>query len=292
MIEVLLADLDFSRIFSREAIYVVVSLIVIEGLLSVDNSLAIAAMVKHLPEKKRRIAMTVGYIGAYLFRVLALVIADFIIRNHWLMILGALYLIWLMCNHFAEEEEEEVAGRDPAYAQPYGFAKTIAMIAFLDLSLSFDNVVAAVAFARTQLEMVYLGVTIGIITLWMVAGYCIKLINRYPWLEHTAFILVGFVGMLLCAELVWDQMIRTEVKLGNFYVIKAVDGGHYHIEKIAKFSGIVLIVVGNILYEAYPRVKKTFRPLFKAIEAMLASIAHAIAFIVGILIYPVRLLWK
>ena len=87
-----------TALFSKDALLVVVSLIVIEGLLSVDNALAIAAMASHLDEKKRKVAMTVGYAGAYGFRIIALFIADYIIDNHWLMILGAGYLIWLTVN--------------------------------------------------------------------------------------------------------------------------------------------------------------------------------------------------
>ena len=37
-----------------------------------------------------------------------------------------------------------------------------------------------------------IGYALGIITLRLVAGYCIKLLERQPWLEHTAFLLVGF----------------------------------------------------------------------------------------------------
>jgi YkoY family integral membrane protein len=288
----LIADTARDSIFSREAIYVVSSLVLIEGLLSVDNALAIAAMSKHLQPKQRKIAMTVGYAGAYGFRILALLIANVIINNHWLMVLGASYLIWLMCNHFAEEEEEEAEGRDAAYVHPYGFAKTITMIAFLDLSLSFDNVVAAVAFARDNIWLVYLGVTIGIITLRLVAGYCIKLIERFPWLEHTAYILVGFVGILLCVELVWDQWIKTEVRLGAIAIISQIDSGHFHIEKIVKFTGIFFILIANILYETIPQIKFVFRPPLRAIEHVLAFVANVVALIVRVLMSPVRAMRK
>ena len=40
--------------------------------------------------------------------------------------------------------------------------------------------VAAVAFARDSLTLVYVGVTIGIITLRLVAGYCIKSFSSSP----------------------------------------------------------------------------------------------------------------
>lgn len=269
---------------------VVLSLIVIEGLLSVDNALAIAALASHLDEKRRKIAMTIGYAGAYGFRILALFIADIIIDNHWLMILGSLYLIWLMCAHFAELKEVKSEEGEVVNVSHHTFAGTIAMIAFLDLSLSFDNVVAAVAFARDNITLVYVGVTIGIITLRLVAGYCIKLLEKHPWLEHTAFLLVGFVGLLLCVELWWDAGIRRPVELGGISVISH-KAGHYHIEKVAKFSGIVLIILGHFAYQHQPLIQRMLRPFLRALllpAELFAGVTGGIFFAVT---WPVRALW-
>lgn len=324
----LLAEADISSIFTLASLQVVIALIVIEGLLSVDNALAIAALASHLDEKKRKIAMTIGYAGAYGFRLLALGIASFIINNHWLMAVGAGYLIWLMCNHFAEnEDEEEHKGEERA---PPSFAKTIALIAFLDLSLSFDNVVAAVAFARDNIYLVYLGVTIGIITLRMVAGYCIKLLEKHPWLEHTAFLLVGFVGALLCFELYWDTFQRRDLNVGGYAVIhgeespeikkpesqkveeiesadvtkSASEEGksgveasgthsphlvHYHIKKPVKFGGIFLILFGHMAYESFPAFQRLLHPFVIAFRHVFALAARAINYLFWILIWPIRI---
>ena len=51
----------------RQAVPVIISLVIIEGLLSVDNALAIAAMARHLPEAQRIRALRFGIIGAYFF---------------------------------------------------------------------------------------------------------------------------------------------------------------------------------------------------------------------------------
>ncbi|MFO1062629.1 MAG: DUF475 domain-containing protein [Pirellulales bacterium] len=282
----MLAAADVQSLFSVSSLYVVLSLVLIEGLLSVDNALAIAAMASHLDEKRRKIAMTVGYAGAYGFRLVALLIANFIIENHWLMLLGAAYLIWLMCDHFAEEEDVEDQGAEGDHG--HGFAKTIAMIALLDLSLSFDNVVAAVAFARDNILLVYLGVTIGIITLRLVAGYCIKLLAKHPWLEDTAFILVGFVGVLLCLELIWDQSIKIPVALGPLEIVSQDEHGHYHIEKLAKFGGILVILLGHLLYEKQPVVRTILRPLVVALRHVFALVARLVGAIIGVFMLPFR----
>ena len=320
MIWDLLADTGFSSIFTMQSLYVVLSLILIEGLLSVDNALAIAAMASHLDEKRRKWAMTIGYAGAYGFRLVALFIADIIIENHWLMILGAAYLIWLMCNHFAEEEDQEAidAGHAPKQVKSQSFARTIAMIALLDLSLSFDNVVAAIAFARDNIWLVYLGVTIGIITLRMVAGYCITLLKRHPWLEHTAFILVGFVGALLCVELMWEQFVKTPVSLMGITIISEIHStvdelpqadstaventvvsvknathkARYHIEKIVKFGGIMVIIFGHLAYERYPAIKRLLRPGLKIVRYFLALFARVANAIFNVVTAPIWMLFR
>ncbi len=308
----LLAEADFSSIFTLASLQVVVALIVIEGLLSVDNALAIAALASHLDEKKRKIAMTIGYAGAYGFRILALILASYIINNHWLMVLGASYLIWLMCNHFAENEQDEE--HQGTHRAPPSFAKTIALIAFLDLSLSFDNVVAAVAFARDSLILVYVGVTIGIITLRLVAGYCIKLLEKHPWLEHTAFLLVGFVGALLCMELFWDTYVRQDLPVFGYDIIHGEESAdisdnlnttdvvpvqnatshtlHYHIKKPIKFGGIFMIVLVHMAYEKYPAVKATLRPLVIAFRHLFAITARAINSLFGLITWPIQILFK
>ncbi len=279
-----------TSLFTKDALLVIVSLIVIEGLLSVDNALAIAAMASHLDEKKRKVAMTIGYAGAYGFRIVALFIADYIIDNPWLMVLGASYLIWLMCAHFAEVSHEESDKGEVVKKAGRSFAGTIAMIAFLDLSLSFDNVVAAVAFARDNINLVYIGVTIGIITLRLVAGYCIKLLEKHPWLEHTAYLLVGFVGMLLCTELWWGASVRRVVEVGGLTIISFKEG-HYHIEKTAKFGGIVILLLGHLAYEHMPVVRTLLRPLLRVLLVPAKLVAGAASAVFGVLSWPFRALW-
>lgn len=270
---------------------VVLALILIEGLLSVDNALAIAAMASHLDEKQRKTAMNIGYIGAYGFRIVALLTASIIMDNHWLMLVGALYLVWLMCSHFAEQGEDGEEGDGKAKKIPQSFAKTIAMIAFLDLSLSFDNVVAAVAFARDSKVLVYVGVTLGIITLRLVAGYCIKLLERQPWLEHTAFLLVGFVGLLLGLELFWDQSVKQVVEIGGFSLISEA-GGHYHIAKAVKFAGIIGIILVHLAYEKNAVVKGVLRPAMRLLQLPARLISGLVGAVFAVISWPFRAAWS
>jgi YkoY family integral membrane protein len=251
----------------HEALPVIVSLIVIEGLLSVDNALAIAAMASHLDEKRRKVAMNIGYLGAYGFRVVALLVAAWIIHNEWIKLAGALYLVWLMCAHFVSlrKEAEEEEG-DAVNVHHRTFAGTITMIALMDLSLSVDNVVAAIALSPDRLWPVYVGVTIGIISLRLVAGYAVKMIEKYPVLEHTAFLLIGYVGLMLMAEL----------------------GLHVHFDKLAKFVGIVLITAISIVYSKKPALQGALMPLLRLAMIPMELFAAIAGSLVVLIAWPFK----
>ena len=81
---------------------IILSLIVMEGLLSIDNAMIIAAMVDHLPERQKRMALFAGLAGAYFFRGLMIVFAALLMEIEWLKILGALYF-----SHKTNKETRE-----------------------------------------------------------------------------------------------------------------------------------------------------------------------------------------
>jgi predicted tellurium resistance membrane protein TerC len=88
---------------------VVLGLIVLEGLLSVDNVLGIAALASELPQSQQRRAIRVGLFLAYLFRVVALMLASWLTTNTWVRWFGAGYLVWLMSAHLTKGHAHDVA---------------------------------------------------------------------------------------------------------------------------------------------------------------------------------------
>ncbi len=267
----MLALLTASELWGQlaEALPVIISLIIIEGLLSVDNALAIAAMASHLPGKQKQLALKVGILGAYVFRGLALLLASYIIANPWLKLAGAAYLIHLMAHHFAARhpamEEDASFGK----ALKKGFWATVVSIELMDLSLGVDNVVAAVALSD-KMWVVCTGVFIGILALRFVAGRCIKLIERFPVLEHTAFLLIGYVGMLLVVEIATHVDIPTWVK----------------------FAGIASIIALSIWYSQKATVQAFFRPVFRAFYWPLRGYDLVLGGVFWVLFAPFRLLRK
>ena len=248
-----------------EALPVIFSLIVIEGLLSVDNALAIAALASHLPEKQQQLALKLGIIGAYAFRGLALLCVSLIIENPWLKILGSAYLVWLMASNIVGKEESPDVAK--AHHHRPGLVATILQIEVMDLTLSLDNVVAAVALDK-RLWVICTGVFIGILALRFLAGMCIGLIKKFPILEKTAFLLIGFVGCILLTEIALEGA-----------------GIHFHINSYQKFGGILVILALSLGYERFPALRAVLCPILLLGKPVLVLIDKAVL----VLFLP---LWK
>lgn len=249
---------------------VIAGLVLIEGLLSVDNALGIAAMAAHLPKNQQKAALRWGLVGAYLFRGIALALVAWLMHNEWIKWFGALYLVYLACAHLQLHPGEKKEGNTAAHTAGKGLLATICSIELMDLSLSLDNVVAAVGMvngvseipAHLHLWVVCAGVFIGIAALRVVAGWCIGLIERHPVLNYTAFMLVGYVGLALCAE------------MGL-----AAAGVPWHLGIDTKFYGIAAIVIISLLYERYAWVHAALRMPARAFRwccTAVASTVHAV----------------
>lgn len=249
-----LAQIDWSS-QAIEALPVILSLILIEGLLSVDNALAIAAMASHLPGKQKVMALRFGLIGAYVFRGLALFFASWIVEHEWLKLLGAIYLIYLASSHLVEKEPDPAKSGESNLVQKGkpGFWQTVIGIELMDLSLSVDNVVAAVALS-SKLWLIMTGVFIGILVLRFLAGYCIRMIEIYPILGKTAFLLVGFVGAILVVELATK----------------------FHVQSWQKFTGVILITSLSIAYSRSPGIQSAFQPVLRVANLVLRGYSGAV----------------
>lgn len=190
---------------------IIVNLVILESLLSVDNAAVLATMVRDLPAHQRGKALRYGLWGAYFFRGLCLLIATWLIQILWLKIVGGLYLLWLALGHFTKKIEtvddklEEVA-KDRHHSALYRFMRdklhipifwsTIIMVELVDLVFSIDNVFAAVALSD-KFWVIMLGVAIGILAMRLVAGYFVRLMEKYPTLSTSAYTVIGLLGLKL-----------------------------------------------------------------------------------------------
>jgi YkoY family integral membrane protein len=190
----------------KQALFIVANLIVIESLLSVDNAAVIATMVMDLKDEERKKALRYGIIGAYVFRGICLVLAAWLMKIWWLKPLGGLYLLYLAYDYFTTKEtptdEDDTLNKNDKwfYRMTKGlignFWATVIAVEVMDLAFSLDNVFAAVAYTDSTI-LVMLGVFIGILAMRFVATYFVTLLERYPFLQTSAFLVIGVLGLKL-----------------------------------------------------------------------------------------------
>ncbi len=190
------------------ALALVGNLVIIESLLSVDNAAVLATMVGDLSPDQRKKALRYGIFGAYLFRGLCILFASYLIEFWFLKPLGGLYLLYLVWDHFRagppHEEEQVEKSKSWVYRYTLGlfgkFWATVALIELMDLAFSIDNVFAVVAFTN-NLILICTGVFIGILAMRLVAQAFVVLMGKYPFLETSAFAVIGILGLKLLLSL-------------------------------------------------------------------------------------------
>jgi YkoY family integral membrane protein len=177
-------------------------LVLLEGLLSTDNALVMAIMVLGLPKREHKKALRYGLVGAFVFRIIATLLAVYLIRLGWVKLLGGLYLLYLSYSHFWSGQTEEERRAAPP-AKPWlgmtAFWAAVVRIELVNLAFSIDSILVAVA-VSPKLFVVLSGGILGIIAMRLVVGQMIAIIERYPALVDGAFIIIAWVGLKLIAE--------------------------------------------------------------------------------------------
>lgn len=190
------------------AIFLILGVVLLEIILSFDNAAVLATMVKDLPKEQQSKALKYGIIGAYVFRGVALIAVESILKFWWLKPIGGAYLLYMAIKHFSnksiqDEIEDEVAETKKSfiYRSTVGmigiFWSTVLAVEFMDIVFSIDNIFAVVAFSE-NIVLICIGVFIGILAMRFVAKYFVVLMERYPSLEKAAFLVIGILGIKLC----------------------------------------------------------------------------------------------
>jgi YkoY family integral membrane protein len=195
-----------------EYLWVLLVLVALEGLLAADNAVVMAVMVKHLPKKQQKKALFYGLAGAFIFRFAALFMIAWLVDVWQIQALGAAYLIFIATKHIYDQRKGKEHSLEPEVLKGSGFWMTVLKVELADIAFAVDSMLAAVALAITlphlgnvevgginggQFGVMLAGGIVGIIIMRFAAHKLVKLLENYPQLETTAFVIVGWVGVKL-----------------------------------------------------------------------------------------------
>ncbi|MEG3936928.1 MULTISPECIES: TerC family protein [unclassified Microcoleus] len=187
-----------------DTFFLLLVLVALEAVLSADNAIALASISKGLEDpKQQQQALNYGLIIAFVLRVALILTATWVIKFWQFELLGALYLLWLVFQHFSSNPDAEGEDQGPRFGS---LVQAIPVIAMTDLAFSLDSVTTAIAISD-EIWLVVTGATIGIIALRFMAELFIRWLDEFVHLEDAGYITVGFVGMRLLVRVIDDSLV-------------------------------------------------------------------------------------
>ena len=180
---------------------IILSLILIECLLSVDNAIVLAAQTQKLPTKKEQEkSLFYGIWGAYLFRFLLIGVGSYLIHFWEIKVIGAAYLMYLAVKHFwvraHPHQTQKTAKKNKKKPRISLFWSVVLSIEAMDIVFSIDSILASLAISPNPV-IVLIGGLIGILAMRGVAEVIMRLLEIVPELEVVAYGLIALIAVKL-----------------------------------------------------------------------------------------------
>ncbi|MGB3532320.1 MAG: hypothetical protein WBA13_02260 [Microcoleaceae cyanobacterium] len=202
--------------FGFDVLFMLVILVALEAILSADNAIALASISNGLSNRQlQRKALNLGLVLAFVFRMILIVTATWVIQFWQFELLGALYLLWLVFQYFTSKENDEDGFHGPKFDSLW---QAIPLIAFTDIAFSLDSVTAAIAVSE-KTWLVITGATLGIVMLRFMAELFIQWLKEFKYLETAGYMTVGLVGIRLLLRVINPQLVPPEWILITFIVL-------------------------------------------------------------------------
>ena len=191
------------------------TLVVMEVVLGVDNLVFVALVSNKLPEESRKKGRAIGLGLALGLRLILLTTIVFIVGltrpvlslfGHdfsWrdlILLAGGLFLVWKATReiHQSVEAGDGAEAENPRQ-RSIGFVSAIVQILLLDLVFSIDSILTAVGMTD-QLPIMAAAVVIAVLLMMLASGPIAAFIHRNPTIVMLALGFLLMIGMALIAE--------------------------------------------------------------------------------------------
>ena len=221
--------MDLASLAADPAVWAaLVTLIVMEVVLGIDNLIFISILSNKLPEAQRQKARRIGIGLALVMRLALLTVIAWIVgltapvfdlgitgpldahgaptfetQFSWrdlILFGGGLFLVYKATKEIhhsvdAKDEDEGVG----ANAGGIGFGAAIAQILALDIVFSIDSILTAVGMTE-HVEVMYVAVVVAVAAMFFAADPLANFVNRNPSVVMLALGFLLMIGMVLIAE--------------------------------------------------------------------------------------------
>ncbi|HET7034548.1 MAG TPA: TerC family protein [Thermomicrobiaceae bacterium] len=184
----------------------VLSIVLLDLVLSGDNAVVIGMATRRLPGEQRRRAIIFGGAGAVVLRIIFTAAAALLLGVPLLMAFGGLLLLWIAFRLVRGEDESE---KHASGAEASGMMAAIRTIVLADVVMSLDNMLAVGGAAHGSLLLLLFGLALSVPILLLGSGLVARLMNRLPWLVWlgAAILVWTAIGMILDDPLVEQYVL-------------------------------------------------------------------------------------
>lgn len=181
----------------------IVTLSFFEIILSLDNAVALSSIVEELNSEDKKFVLDLGMILSYLFRIVLLFFASWIIKYWQLKLLAVFYLFYLVFDYFWGLSSEDELKPRPS------LVSAIVAVVMTDLAFSLDSVSAAVGMSDRFLVIVC-GCGIGVFALRFLADLFQVWMEKFTYLELSGYLAICFVALKLLGEIMYPTFALSE----------------------------------------------------------------------------------
>ena len=196
-----------------EAIIPLLSLIVLEVILGIDNIIFISILADKLPDDQRNKLRFWGIGLAMIMRLLLLTLIAWILKldqtlftlfdtdfsgKGLILILGGLFLIYKSTKEIYHKTE--IANDDkPNIPQNSSFKRLLSEVIILDLVFSVDSIITAVGMVQ-ELWIMFAAVIITVVIMLFASKPISEFIRKHPSFKVLALCFLMMIGVSLLAE--------------------------------------------------------------------------------------------
>lgn len=196
-----------------ELIIALLTLILLEVVLGIDNIIFISIVTSRLPAHQQKKGRRVGLLLAMVMRLLLLTIISFILKlegtlftvfsrgisgKDLILIAGGLFLLYKSSSEMYHKMEGE-SGDTSKRIKITTFGSAIGQILLLDLVFSIDSIITAVGMVD-ELWVMYTAVIVSVGVMLLASEPISKFVNNHPSFKILALSFLLLIGVSLIAE--------------------------------------------------------------------------------------------
>lgn len=205
-----------------EFLVALLTIIAIDIVLGGDNAVVIALASRNLPEHQRNKAIFFGTGLAIFVRVILTIIAVYLLKIPFLLLIGGILLVYIAYNLLAEDNGEADIKSGTT------LAAAIKTIVVADIVMGLDNVIAIAGAAHGNILLVIIGLLVSVPIIIWGSKLILHFMERFPAIVYIGAGILAYTAAKMILE---EPIVQTWI-------------GHNQLIEIV-FS---LLIIGGVLF--------------------------------------------